>query len=334
MDSAPCCANARCDRDLRGGNARDYRVNPYGRAVWNRPADGRNRSSSKASGAAPRACEAAPPSAPRSQEAAPPPAPRARQAAPSPTPRPRKAASLSAFRLCEAALPGIGGSLARLAPKAGAVVLAVFLLIAAFQLAEIYLGKQPESSLTVPALPATGPQAEAAASTPRDQWRAGDVPFLYQTDGAWADAPYAGSDVAEAGCGPTSLAMVYVALTGKTDLDPAAMAAFGEQGGYVEDGLTAWRLMTDGAAELGLSSREVPADESALTAQLVAGHPVICSVGPGDFTEKGHFIVLAGMAEDGRVVVHDPNSAERSAQTWDASRVLSQCRNLWAFERA
>lgn len=345
MDSAPCCANARCDRDLRGGNARDYRVNPYGRAVWSRPADGRNRSSAKASGADRRACEAAPPPAPRSREATPPPARRARQAAPSLAFRPRKAvpslasrsrkaASLLALRFRRAELPGIGGSLARLAPKAGAMVLAVFLLVAAFQLVDIYLGKQPDSSLTVPALPAAGPQAEAATSTPRDQWRAGEVSFLYQTDSAWADAPYAGADVAEAGCGPTSLAMVYVALTGKTDLDPAAMAAFSEQGGYVEDGLTAWRLMTEGAAELGLSSREVSADESALTAQLAVGHPVICSVGPGDFTEKGHFIVLAGMAEDGRVVVHDPNSAERSAQTWDASRVLSQCRNLWAFERA
>lgn len=41
--------------------------------------------------------------------------------------------------------------------------------------------------------------------------------------------------------------MVYIALTGKTDKDPAAMAAFSEAGGYVEGGLTAWRLMTDGA---------------------------------------------------------------------------------------
>ena len=30
--------------------------------------------------------------------------------------------------------------------------------------------------------------------------------------------------------------MVYIALTGKTDKDPAAMAAFSEAGGYVEGG--------------------------------------------------------------------------------------------------
>ena len=54
-------------------------------------------------------------------------------------------------------------------------------------------------------------------------------------------------------------------------------------------------------------------------------------VRPGDFTTTGHFIVLAGIANDGQVIVHDPNSAERSGRTWDLERVLSQCANLWAF---
>ena len=100
------------------------------------------------------------------------------------------------------------------------------------------------------------------------------------------------------------------------------MAAFSEAGGYVEGGLTAWRLMTDGAAELGLSSHEVPADAGRLAAELAEGHPVICSVRPGDFTDTGHFLVVAG-----------PNSPANSARTWDVQRVLAQCANLWAFER-
>ena len=68
--------------------------------------------------------------------------------------------------------------------------------------------------------------------------------------------------------------------------------------------------------------------------ELAAGRPVICSVGPGDFTETGHFVVLSALTDDGRVVVHDPNSEARSHQSWDLARVLGQCRNLWAFERA
>lgn len=173
--------------------------------------------------------------------------------------------------------------------------------------------------------------APAGSSTPRTEWRAGEVPSLYQTDPQWASHPYAGGTVEKNGCGPTCLSMVYVALTGRDDLDPAAMADFSERGGYTSDGMTAWALMTEGAAGLGLSSEELPASESAVREALLAGKPVICSVGPGDFTTTGHFIVLAGVAEDGGVIVRDPNSAERSARTWDLGRVLGQCLNLWAF---
>ncbi len=142
------------------------------------------------------------------------------------------------------------------------------------------------------------------SSTPREEWRAGEVPFLYQTDPQWASHPYAGGTVEKNGCGPTCLSMFYVSLTGRDDLD---------------------------AAELGLVSEELPASAGAVREALLAGRPVICSVGPGDFTSTGHFIVLSGLAGDGGVVVHDPNSAERSSRTWDLERVLGQCLNLWAL---
>ncbi|MDM8270082.1 C39 family peptidase [Thermophilibacter provencensis] len=170
-----------------------------------------------------------------------------------------------------------------------------------------------------------------AHSTSRAEWRAGEVPYLYQTDPQWAGHPYAGGTVEKNGCGPTCLSMVYVALTGRDDLDPSAMADFSERGGYTTDGMTAWALMTDGAAELGLVSEELPASTGAVREALLAGRPVICSVGPGDFTTTGHFIVLSRLTESGEVIVHDPNSAERSARPWDLERVLDQCLNLWAF---
>lgn len=176
--------------------------------------------------------------------------------------------------------------------------------------------------------------AGAPSSTPQSAWRQGSMPYLYQTDPAWADEPYAGSTVGKAGCGPTCMAMVYVFLTGSTDLNPAAMCRFSEQNGYVADGMTAWSFMTDGASQLGLSAQEVPADASAVAAELRAGHPVIASVRPGDFTTTGHFIVLAGLDENGALIVHDPNGEQNSAQTWDMDRVLDQCAGLWSFSRS
>ena len=59
-------------------------------------------------------------------------------------------------------------------------------------------------------------------STPVVEWEKGSVPYLYQTDPAWAAEPYAGGTVEENGCGPTCLAMVHIDLTGRKDLDPQA----------------------------------------------------------------------------------------------------------------
>lgn len=179
-----------------------------------------------------------------------------------------------------------------------------------------------------------GTVRSGTVSTPVSHWSAGSMPLLLQTDPAWADEPYAGATVGESGCGPTCLTMVYVYLTGNKDRDPASMCLFSEANGFVDDGLTTWKLMTDGASLLGLVGEELPADESALAGVLAAGTPVICSMAPGDFTKTGHFIVLCGLDEDGRARVYDPNSIERSSRTWDLSTILEQCRNLWGFSQA
>lgn len=184
-----------------------------------------------------------------------------------------------------------------------------------------------------------GAQAGASSSsepqsTPQSAWRAGEVPSLYQRDPAWANGTYAGDSFGTTGCGPTCLAMVYVALTGRTDMGPADMGAFSERLGCATPEGTAWAFMTEGAAELGLVAEEVPADEASVRRALLSGSPVVCSVGPGDFTSTGHFIVLAGIDEQGRLLVRDPNSPERTAKAWDFETVLGQCRAIWAYSAA
>ncbi|HJF63787.1 MAG TPA: C39 family peptidase [Gordonibacter urolithinfaciens] len=175
---------------------------------------------------------------------------------------------------------------------------------------------------------------DAPQSTPRSAWRAGEVPALYQRDPAWSQALYGGDAFGVTGCGPTCLAMAYVALTGRSDLSPADAGALSERMGCASSDGTAWDFMTEGAAQLGLTAEELPADKPSVRRALVAGRPVICSMGPGDFTSTGHFIVLAGIDEHGRLEIRDPNSPERTAQTWDFDTVLRQCRNLWAYSAA
>ncbi len=103
-------------------------------------------------------------------------------------------------------------------------------------------------------------------------------------------------------------------LTGETGWNPAKVAAFSEEHGYyTENAGTSWELMSDGAQKLGLHSEEIPLDESRIRSVLDGGGVVICSVGPGDFTTEGHYILIRGYGKSG-FIVNDPNS--RSAADW------------------
>lgn len=175
-----------------------------------------------------------------------------------------------------------------------------------------------------------GPTA-IPVSTPRSQWTAGTMPHLYQTDPLRANKPYAGSNIRIAGCGPTSLSMVYTYLTGKTDLDPVAMASFAEEHNFAPTGATEWRFMTDGAAAIGLRSTPVAPSRASIASALDAGMPIICCLTPGDFTTVGHFLVIKGMDGRGMVEIHDPNSPYNSARRWPISQILPQIEALWAF---
>ncbi len=173
---------------------------------------------------------------------------------------------------------------------------------------------------------------QVPVSTPREEWAAGSLPYLYQTDPAWSSTAYAGGTVARNGCGPTCLTMIYIYLTGSTDMTPADMCALADAHGFAPTGATEHAFMTDGAALLGITGAAInPQQASEVESALRAGEPVVCAVRPGDFTPNGHFIILYGIDDAGMASVHDPNSSYRSTQKWDLRRVLNQTAMCWTF---
>lgn len=190
------------------------------------------------------------------------------------------------------------------------------------------------------------PEAKKSGKTKRDgvengkidiagECHKGKIPLLIQWDQRWGYTPYGSSMIGISGCGLVCLSMVVVGLTGDTRWHPARVAAFSEKHRYVISGVgTDWRLFINGAEELGLRARRLLLQENELRRELMAGHPVICSMKPGNFTYTGHFIVLVGMNEKGGVSVNDPNSPKNSARTWPLKKVLGQIKAAWGYEAA
>lgn len=160
------------------------------------------------------------------------------------------------------------------------------------------------------------------------------MPLLLQWDTRWGYENYGDGLMGCSGCGPTCLSMVSLYLTGWHDNDPLSVANFAQENGYYVSGSgTSWSLMSQACINFGLNSTELPLDESKVISALEDGHPVICAMGEGIFTDNGHYIVLVDYS-DGSYTIRDPNSPEKSAQTWTFDQFKDQIRNLWSFEAA
>ncbi len=156
------------------------------------------------------------------------------------------------------------------------------------------------------------------------------VPLFLQWDQRWGYTPYGDNFIANAGCGPTCLSMVCVHLLGDTSLDPRTVAQFSEENGYCVPGDgSQWTLISEGGPTLGLNVEVLPLDEYTIIENLEAGNPIICVMGPGDFTSSGHYIVMTDYV-DGMIKINDPNSVQRSKKLWSYEQIKDQINNLWA----
>lgn len=176
---------------------------------------------------------------------------------------------------------------------------------------------------------------EASGGITAEELQQEGIPLFQQWDKRWGYVTYGDNIVAINGCGPTCMSMVYTGLTGKGDYPPAKLADFCMENNYFsEESGTSWSLMLNGARKLGLESQRVAGDRKAIKRKIKEGQPVIVSMGPGDFTTTGHFIVLTGLTEEGKVIINDPNSIENSKKEWSLGRIIKQSKAAWSYTYA
>ena len=155
----------------------------------------------------------------------------------------------------------------------------------------------------------------------------GSTPVVYfnQLDERFADEAYGTDKIGTHGCGPTAMSIVVSTLSDQT-MDPIQMSEWAYKEGYwcknsgsyhslIPEAAEAWDLPVEGCTT-GEPQRIVDA--------LSSGKLVVAIMTKGHFTSSGHFIVLRGVTEDGKIMVADPASYKRSQQTWDLSIILNE----------
>ena len=159
------------------------------------------------------------------------------------------------------------------------------------------------------------------------------VPLLMQWDERWGYITYNEGMMGYGGCGPTTLSMVVLYLTRDASATPAAVAAYAESAGYCVPGSgSTWSLIKEGCEHYGLHASEVAMVENRIRDKLDEGCPVVVNVGPGDFTDSGHYMVIVGYNDQG-FIINDPNSRTNSEKRWTFDQLNGQVRNLWAMSK-
>ncbi len=168
------------------------------------------------------------------------------------------------------------------------------------------------------------------------------VTYFCQADERWRDLPFGADTIGPYGCGPTALAMAVSSMTDET-VDPEEMAQRAFELGCWAKGHGSWHSIVNVIAEdFGLMSESFEArDADSLIDALVSGRLFVALMGPGHFTDGGHFILLRGVTLSGDILVADPNSRERSLTAWDPDMILSELSSatdngspLWVLSEA
>ncbi len=138
---------------------------------------------------------------------------------------------------------------------------------------------------------------------------AGEVVHYLQTDPKWTNVGYAGSNIGEVGCGPTSMAIILASLVDKNITPPDVAAVAGQQSG----GTSSHGDLIKGVNQkwgLSISTTPLTMQEAIEFVKAGKGYVWMGGTAPekqkGPFTTGGHMVAMVGVNSDGSVIIADP----------------------------
>lgn len=160
----------------------------------------------------------------------------------------------------------------------------------------------------------------------------GEVPCLYNWDEHWGAVTYGDGPLAVTGSGPTTLAMAYMGLTGKTDFSPTEIAQQASKGNYANgDSGTKGEMFPKLTSSMGLTANEYDPNSSSASYSLGDNTVMAAELKEGTLTDFAHWVLVVNMNEDGSVTVFDPTSTYVSSRPWDFASIINASTKIYAI---
>lgn len=191
--------------------------------------------------------------------------------------------------------------------------------------------------------------ADKSASSYTDTVTQGQVPQLYDWDTRWGYVSYGDGCIGVTGSAPTTIAMAYMGLTGKSDITPATIAQGVSTGSgsstassstnsnststnanRTSSTSTTSSSASDSAdsviqlmSQVGLEATQYDSSSETLVACLSSTSVAAVYVSDDGLQDNrdAHWALVVGMNQDGTLNVFDPTSSLVSTRTWDSSTI-------------
>lgn len=176
------------------------------------------------------------------------------------------------------------------------------------------------------------PSSDKSSRPYEDEVTRGKIPTLFNWDDHWGAVTYGDGPLAVTGSGPTTLAMSYMGLTGKTDYTPTQIAQQANKNNYASgDSGSKGELFSKLASSLGLITEEISPSADTLSYSLGDNTCIAVELKAGTLTNSAHWALLVAINNDESVTVYDPSSTEVSGRSWALSTIASASTSAFAI---
>lgn len=163
-----------------------------------------------------------------------------------------------------------------------------------------------------------------------------------QCDPAWGSKLYGTDTICAAGCGPSAMAMIITAFTGKRVTPEETVPIAYQEGAWAGPGVGSWGTVSPKLAEhYGLKAKQLDMGDGDIVGQInkaLSEGALISTSGKGarPFFSGGHYIVIRAVTESGKWLIGDSGSRDTSDDEWDPQALLPAMQvnnNVWAITK-
>lgn len=164
------------------------------------------------------------------------------------------------------------------------------------------------------------------------------ISFL-QYDTQWGDIPYTSCSnsrqtIGNSGCGPTAMAMVIHYYADET-ITPIETAKYAVENGYrTYNSGTAHGFFGSMAKKYNIEYLDTYSSAEAFEWMKTKTDPlIICSMGPGLWTNNGHFILVWDIDENSNVYINDPASTQEYRIKNSFTNLTNSSKRYFCFDQ-